>query len=74
MYDFDGPEEFLESLRAADIARSPSSLVYVQAMKFLQTNVGVHSKVPPARTGTKARKTKIVASGTVDNKKKAGRR
>ncbi|MGK2877426.1 MAG: PHP domain-containing protein, partial [Solirubrobacterales bacterium] len=74
MFDFDGPEEFLESLRAADIARSPSSLVYVQAMKFLQTNVGVHSKVPPARTGSKARETKIVKSGTVDAKKKAGRR
>jgi glycosyltransferase involved in cell wall biosynthesis len=74
MFDFDGPEEFLESLRDADIARSPSSLVYVQAMKFLQTNVGVQSKVPPARTGSKARKTKIVKSGTVDSKKKAGRR
>jgi glycosyltransferase involved in cell wall biosynthesis len=74
MFDFDGPEEFLESLREADIARSPSSLVYVQAMKFLQTNVGVQSKVPPARTGAKARKTKIVKAGAVDSKKKAGRR
>lgn len=74
MYDFNGPEEFLESLREADIARSPSSLVYVQAMKFLQTNVGVQSKVPPARTGAKARKTQIVKSGAVDAKKKAGRR
>lgn len=46
MYDFDGPEEFLESLREADIARTNTSLVYVQAMKFLQTNVGVKSKVP----------------------------
>ncbi len=74
MFDFDGPEEFLESLREADIARSPSSLVYVQAMKFLQTNVGVQSKVPPKRTGTKARRTQIVKSGAVDAKKKAGRR
>lgn len=49
MYDFDGPEEFLESLRTADIARTPSSLVYVQALKFLQTKTGLEPKVPKAR-------------------------
>jgi glycosyltransferase involved in cell wall biosynthesis len=37
MREFDGPEEFLESLRAADIVRNPASLLYVQALKFLQT-------------------------------------
>ncbi|MEA2310210.1 MAG: hypothetical protein QOE28_178, partial [Solirubrobacteraceae bacterium] len=39
MRDFDGPEEFLESLRDADIIARPSSLYYaqVQALKFLQT-------------------------------------
>jgi len=37
MHDFDGPEEFLESLRDADIIRNPASLFYVQALKFLQT-------------------------------------
>jgi glycosyltransferase involved in cell wall biosynthesis len=37
MRDFDGPQEFLESLREADIIRKPASLVYVQALKFLQT-------------------------------------
>jgi glycosyltransferase involved in cell wall biosynthesis len=37
MRDFDGPEEFLESLRDADILRNPASLFYVQALKFLQT-------------------------------------
>jgi hypothetical protein len=37
MRDFDGPEEFLESLRDADIVRNPASLLYVQALKFLQT-------------------------------------
>jgi glycosyltransferase involved in cell wall biosynthesis len=37
MRDFDGPEEFLESLRAADIVRNPASLLFVQALKFLQT-------------------------------------
>jgi predicted metal-dependent phosphoesterase TrpH/glycosyltransferase involved in cell wall biosynthesis len=37
MHDFDGPEQFLESLRTADIIRNPASLFYVQALKFLQT-------------------------------------
>jgi glycosyltransferase involved in cell wall biosynthesis len=37
MRDFDGPEEFLESLRDADIIRNPANLLYVQALKFLQT-------------------------------------
>src|SRR5205085_9623286 len=37
MRDFDGPDEFLESLRDADIIRKPMSLLYVQALKFLET-------------------------------------
>jgi PHP domain/Glycosyl transferases group 1 len=37
MRDFDGPDEFLESLRDADIIRKPTSLLYVQALKFLET-------------------------------------
>jgi glycosyltransferase involved in cell wall biosynthesis len=37
MRDFDGPEEFVQSLRDADIVRNPASLLYVQALKFLQT-------------------------------------
>jgi glycosyltransferase involved in cell wall biosynthesis len=37
MRDFDGPDEFLQSLRDADIVRNPASLLYVQALKFLQT-------------------------------------
>ena len=37
MRDFDGPEEFLESLRDADIVRKQQSLLYVQALKFIQT-------------------------------------
>ncbi|HEX2128173.1 MAG TPA: PHP domain-containing protein, partial [Solirubrobacterales bacterium] len=36
MRDFDGPEEFLESLRAADIVRRRQSLLYVQALKLMQ--------------------------------------
>jgi predicted metal-dependent phosphoesterase TrpH/glycosyltransferase involved in cell wall biosynthesis len=37
MRDFEGAEEFLESLRDADIVRKKQSLLYVQALKFLQT-------------------------------------
>ena len=37
MPDFDGPEEFLEGLREAEILTKPSSLLYVQALKFLET-------------------------------------
>jgi glycosyltransferase involved in cell wall biosynthesis len=37
MPDFDGPEEFLEALRSAQIVTKPSSLLYVQALKFLET-------------------------------------
>ena len=37
MADFDGPEEFLEALRGAEITTKPSSLLYVQALKFLET-------------------------------------
>ncbi|MET0206977.1 MAG: glycosyltransferase [Thermoleophilaceae bacterium] len=37
MRDFDGPEEFIASLRDADIVRKKQSLLYVQALKFLQT-------------------------------------
>ncbi|MCX6387085.1 MAG: glycosyltransferase [Solirubrobacterales bacterium] len=37
MRDFDGPQEFLESLREADIIRRPTSLLFVQALKFIET-------------------------------------
>jgi predicted metal-dependent phosphoesterase TrpH/glycosyltransferase involved in cell wall biosynthesis len=57
MRDFDGPEEFLESLRDADIAAKPSSLRYaqVQALKFLQTKT--------ARKATRARKVAKAVAG-----------
>jgi predicted metal-dependent phosphoesterase TrpH/glycosyltransferase involved in cell wall biosynthesis len=46
MRDFEGPEEFLESLRDADIIRKRQSLLYVQALKFIQT------KSPSGRKST----------------------
>jgi predicted metal-dependent phosphoesterase TrpH len=39
MRDFDGPQEFLQSLSDAEIVTKPGSLIYVQALKFLQTRV-----------------------------------
>ncbi|MDQ6749669.1 MAG: glycosyltransferase [Actinomycetota bacterium] len=52
MRDFDGPQEFLESLREADIIRKPTSLLYVQALKFLQTK----ATPAPARDAAKQRR------------------
>ncbi|MEH3053002.1 MAG: CehA/McbA family metallohydrolase [Patulibacter minatonensis] len=37
MPDFDTPEEFLAGLRLAEVAPRPASLLYVQALKFLET-------------------------------------
>ena len=44
MRDFEGPEEFLESLRDADIVRKRQSLLYVQALKFIQTKATPESR------------------------------
>jgi hypothetical protein len=52
MRDFDGPQEFMQSLRDADILTRPSSLLYVQALKFLQTR----ATPPSARRASKARR------------------
>jgi predicted metal-dependent phosphoesterase TrpH len=52
MHNFDGPQEFLQSLRDARILTRPSSLLYVQALKFLQTRATPRS----ARRASKARR------------------
>jgi predicted metal-dependent phosphoesterase TrpH len=54
MRDFEGPAEFLQSLRDAEILKRPSSLLYVQALKFLQTRATPRS----ARRASKARRLK----------------
>jgi len=61
MRDFDGPEEFLESLRDADIAAKPSSLRYaqVQALKFLQTK----ARPSGSRAATRRRKVAKAVAG-----------
>ncbi|MBA3305097.1 MAG: glycosyltransferase [Thermoleophilaceae bacterium] len=57
MRDFDGPEEFLESLRDADIVRKRTSLLYVQALKFIQTKATpAPARRRTARPGAGARR------------------
>jgi predicted metal-dependent phosphoesterase TrpH/glycosyltransferase involved in cell wall biosynthesis len=53
MRDFDGPEEFLESLRDADIIRRKQSLLYVQALKLIQTKAPGAAPRPSRRRGNK---------------------
>jgi Glycosyltransferase Family 4/PHP domain len=52
MRDFAGPSEFLQSLRGAEVLARPSSLLYVQALKFLQTR----ATPPSARRASRARR------------------
>ena len=56
MRDFDGPAEFLQSLADANIATRPSSLLYVQALKFLQTK----ATPPSAQRASRARRVRRV--------------
>jgi len=61
MRDFDGPEEFLESLREADVLGRPSSLMYarVQALKFLETR----ATPPAARRASRRRRVARAVAG-----------
>jgi predicted metal-dependent phosphoesterase TrpH/glycosyltransferase involved in cell wall biosynthesis len=52
MRDFDSPAEFLEALRDAEIHTKPSSLLYVQALKFLETR----ATPPKARIARRERR------------------
>ena len=60
MHDFDGPAEFLQSLRDAEIITRPTSLIYVQALKFLQTR----ATPPSARRASRARRVKRAMGGS----------
>jgi predicted metal-dependent phosphoesterase TrpH/glycosyltransferase involved in cell wall biosynthesis len=59
MHDFDGPQEFLQSLRDAEIITRPTSLLYVQALKFLETK----ATPAPARRARKARRVRRATGG-----------
>ncbi|UUY04943.1 CehA/McbA family metallohydrolase [Svornostia abyssi] len=54
MPNFEGPEEFLASLRQNQIITKPGTLLYVQALKFLETK----ATPPAARRARKARRVK----------------
>ena len=61
--DFEGPEEFLESMRDADIVRKHKNLVYVQALKFLQTSGGRGGRSLAARDGGRRSGTRRRSAG-----------
>jgi hypothetical protein len=63
MRDFDGPHEFLQSLRDAEIHTRPSSLLYVQALKFLQTRATPRA-ARQARKARRVRRVRRAAAGT----------
>ncbi|MGZ4253061.1 MAG: glycosyltransferase [Solirubrobacteraceae bacterium] len=71
MREFNGPDEFLESLRDADIVRNPASLLYVQALKFLQTK----ALPPSARRASRDRRVRRATgrgpAGQRDNRRKS---
>jgi glycosyltransferase involved in cell wall biosynthesis len=56
MRDFEGPAEFLESLRDADIIRKKQSLLYVQALKFIQTRTRPGPSRSPRATSSSRRR------------------
>jgi predicted metal-dependent phosphoesterase TrpH/glycosyltransferase involved in cell wall biosynthesis len=57
VHDFNGPEEFLEAMRDADIVHKHKNLVYVQALKLLQTGGGRGGQRRAAGSGRRARRT-----------------
>jgi predicted metal-dependent phosphoesterase TrpH/glycosyltransferase involved in cell wall biosynthesis len=59
VHDFDGPDEFLEAMRDADIVRKHKNLVYVQALKFLQTT----ARPRQARRGAARKPPRAVRGG-----------
>jgi predicted metal-dependent phosphoesterase TrpH len=59
MRDFEGPQEFLQALRESEILTRPTSLLYVQALKFLQTR----ATPPAARRASRARRVRRATDG-----------
>jgi len=56
---FDGPEEFLEAMRDADIIHKQKNLIYVQTLKFLQTT----ARPRAARRARAAKRPRAVRGG-----------
>jgi predicted metal-dependent phosphoesterase TrpH/glycosyltransferase involved in cell wall biosynthesis len=68
LHEFEGPEEFLEAMRDADIVRKHKNLVYVQALKFLQTSGGRGGRRGSGRSAARRR------AGATRSRKRAGKR
>ncbi len=71
IHDFDGPAEFLEAMRDADITRKHKNLVYVQALKLLQTTgrpKAAKRSVPDAKPARGGRPRKRRVSGRAGGK------
>ena len=66
--EFDGPEEFLEAMRDADIIHKKKNLIYVQTLKFLQTT----GRPRPARRARAVKDPRPVRGGR--GRKATGRR
>jgi predicted metal-dependent phosphoesterase TrpH len=62
MLDFEGPREFLQSLAGASIHTRPSSLLYVQALKFLQTR----ATPPAAQRASRTRRVRRVRRSSTE--------
>jgi predicted metal-dependent phosphoesterase TrpH/glycosyltransferase involved in cell wall biosynthesis len=70
VHDFDGPDEFLEAMRDADIVRKHKNLIYVQALKLLQTT----ARPPGARRAVEAADARPVKGGRPRGGRAASRR
>jgi predicted metal-dependent phosphoesterase TrpH len=71
IHDFDGPQEFLEAMRDADITRKHKNLVYVQALKLLQTTgrpKAAKRSVPDAKPVRGGRPRKRRSAGPITGK------
>ncbi len=70
VHDFEGPEEFLEAMRDADIVRKHKNLIYVQALKLLQTT----GRPPGARRTAAAGEARPVKGGRPRGRRTASSR
>jgi len=81
LHDFDGPEEFLEAMRDADIVRKHKNLIYVQALKLLQTTgrsgsgrSGAASKAARPVKGGRPRARRSAAGRRAERRRAQGKR
>jgi predicted metal-dependent phosphoesterase TrpH/glycosyltransferase involved in cell wall biosynthesis len=69
VHDFEGPEEFLEAMRDADIVHKHKNLIYVQALKLLQTG----TRPPGARRSLGSERARPVKGGRSRSQRLAAR-